>query len=71
MKKIIDADFKLKKDYGSFKKGHVFNSYGGLVSGVQDIKFTDKEWFEPLNIKESSESIIELEHSALNLDCGI
>ena len=50
MEKIIDCDFRLEKDFGIFKKGHIFKSYGGLVSGVDAISFLDKEWFTPVNI---------------------
>lgn len=52
MKKIIiDSDFKLKKNLGKYKKGKVFESFSGLVSGVDSILFLNKEYFEPINIK--------------------
>lgn len=57
---VIDMDFKLLKDIpprlirdGSktMKAGEVFKSFGGLVSGVRGIDFSNKEYFEPINIK--------------------
>lgn len=50
MEKIIDCDFRLEKDFGAFKKGHIFKSYGGLVNGIDAISFLDKDWFTPVNI---------------------
>lgn len=50
MEKIIDCDFRLEKDFGAFKKGHIFKSYGGLVSGIDAISFLDKNWFTPVNM---------------------
>ncbi len=42
-----DSDrFKLLKPLGKFKKGHIFDSFGGLVSGIEDIKFNNKEYFK-------------------------
>lgn len=49
-----DIWFKLKKDFGEFKKNQKINPYNGLVRGIgrqEDnlvINFDDKEWFEPL-----------------------
>lgn len=50
-KHIIDSDFKLLKNLGKYKKGKIFKSFGGLVSGIEDKSFLDKEYFEPTNIK--------------------
>lgn len=43
--------FKLKKDFGSYKKGEVFDCYGGLVHGISDDKagtayFDNKSMFK-------------------------
>ncbi len=37
--------FKLLKPLGIYKKGHKFDCFGGLVSGVGGILFTNKEYF--------------------------
>lgn len=39
--------FKLKKKIGNKAVGTVFDHFGGLVSGVDGINFTNKEYFEP------------------------
>lgn len=44
--------FKLIKPLGTWKAGKVFDSFGGLVSGVKcdktgkSVSFTDKEYFK-------------------------
>jgi hypothetical protein len=46
------TEFRLIKDFGSYKKGQVFNNYGGVVHGIecedtnQTMRFDDKEYFE-------------------------
>lgn len=58
MKKVLDADFKLLKPIGKNKKGKIFKSFGGIVSGVEGIAFSNKEFFKPINIRyEKSYSI--------------
>jgi hypothetical protein len=52
----LQDGFVLLKPIGHFKKGKVFESFGGLVSGVAvgegtQIKFSDPEWFRPKKIK--------------------
>ena len=41
-----DLVFRLKKSTKHFKPGTLFKCYGGLLRGVGDINFDDKEWFE-------------------------
>jgi hypothetical protein len=55
---IIDMNFKLLKDIPAkreeenvIKAGKIFRCYNGLISGVRGIKFTDKNYFEAVNIK--------------------
>ena len=44
--------FKLLKSFGKYKKGKIFDSFGGLVKGVscnetnQKINFDNKEFFK-------------------------
>lgn len=42
--------FILLKDFHQYKKGEVFDCYGGLVRGIgsgkESINFDDKEWFK-------------------------
>lgn len=45
-KRVKDATFKLLKPLEGWKKGHVFECFGGLVSGVCGISFTNKEYFK-------------------------
>lgn len=46
------TEFRLIQDFGSYKKGQVFNCFGGLVHGIecedtnQTMRFDDKEYFE-------------------------
>lgn len=49
----MEGRFRLKKSIGNNKKGKVFDSYGGLVSGVAlfgddkvAVLFTNKQFFE-------------------------
>lgn len=50
-KKIKDK-FKLKKPFGKYKKGQVFESFDGLVRGLydeennQEINFDNIEYFQ-------------------------
>lgn len=37
--------FKLITDYKDIKKGKIFDSFNGLVSGVDDIRFDDSKYF--------------------------
>ena len=46
--------FKLKKSFGKYKAGKVFDSFGGLVLGIWDqnlgsIKFDNTEYFTFVN----------------------
>lgn len=50
-KKIIDCDFELLKPIGEWEVGKVFKSFGGIVSGVNEIDFLNKEYFKPVNIE--------------------
>lgn len=43
--------FRLIKPIGKFKIGKKISCYGGLVSGVDGIKFTNKEYFKPIKTK--------------------
>lgn len=45
---MVIVKFKLLKDYKSFKKGQTFECFDGLVSGVDGIPFTNKEYFKPV-----------------------
>ena len=38
--------FLLLKDLGEYKKGHIFESFNGLVSGVEGIPFYKREYFK-------------------------
>lgn len=40
--------FRLLKPIGDFKVGKKFDHFGGIVSGVDKINFTNKEYFEPV-----------------------
>jgi hypothetical protein len=59
--------FVLLKPIGHFKKGKVFESFGGLVSGVVvemeegevQINFSDPEWFSLKKTKDSKPLFIE------------
>jgi len=38
--------FRLLKPIGIYKVGHLFDCFGGLVSGVNGISFTDEDYFK-------------------------
>ena len=48
----MKENFKLLKPFGKYKKGKIFDSFGGLVKGVscdntnQKINFDNKEFFK-------------------------
>lgn len=49
---LMKDKFKLQKPLGTWKAGRVFDSFGGIVSGVrcdktgQIVNFTDTEYFK-------------------------
>lgn len=43
--------FTLIKDYKELKKGKVFDSFNGLVSGIDDIRFDDSNYFRVVKPK--------------------
>lgn len=47
----MEIKFKLLKPIGIYKKGKVFDCFGGLVSGVGGIDFTNTEYFKPIKAK--------------------
>jgi len=48
----MNDKFKLIKPFGSYKKGRIFESFGGIVRGIccdqtnEKINFDNKEYFE-------------------------
>lgn len=48
---IMKDRFKLIKPFGDYKKGRIFDSFGGLVRGIicdntnQKVNFDNKEYF--------------------------
>lgn len=55
--------FRLKKDWHKYKKGKIFDSYGGLVSGIaandsgDGLHFNNSEYFELIDISSSVKTL--------------
>lgn len=48
----VEVAFKATKDIPNVcKKGKVFETFGGLVSGVDGIQFLNRNWFRPTFVK--------------------
>lgn len=53
----MEDKFKLIKPFGDYKKGKIFDSFGGLVTGIccekinQKINFDNNEYFKIVNKK--------------------
>ena len=58
--KGLKGKFKVKKSIGRFKKDAIVDSFGGIVSGIDGIPFTNKEYFHPAWMKEKKEKPVKV-----------